>query len=124
MSLSKGHLIEIDRLRRVAQMVADSESTVPSSPFQEGPSSSFEDVESLRKTLSSMRSSKSWRVTAPMRSIARFLRNPWIIFEDDFQINQTSNPHQLKREIASLQASTSWRITAPLRLLVRLIVRH
>ena len=61
--VSSAHVRDVDRLRRIAQR----ESLPP-------PQSDSAEIERLRLELEQLRSSKSWRYTAPLRSIVRWLR--------------------------------------------------
>lgn len=116
MSLSEGHLREINRLRRIAEM--DVQSGVQSTSLAE------DNTDDLRRLLTRLRSSRSWRLTAPIRKIGRFLKNPWVIFSDDCPIGAFDDAQSLQAEIARLEASASWRITAPLRFLNKLPLRR
>jgi hypothetical protein len=87
--LSSAHLRDVNRLRRVAQFenlgpdVA--EPLVPSSNrenagLRKGYGTGFDrvhlaaEIENLKHELETIRSSRSWRVTAPLRSVARVVR--------------------------------------------------
>lgn len=111
---TKAHMPEIDRLQRVALIAA---------PHQR-PLVLVKDVEGLRRTLTNMQSSKSWRLTAPMRWAVRFIKNPAACFESNTPPSSIADPQRLMTEINNMRSSTSWRITAPLRLVKQLIVRH
>lgn len=122
---SKGHTAEIDRLKRVARKEA-LQSNSRTYPILDSKLSSSAEVDALRRTLVTLRASKSWRLTAPLRKIVRFVRNPTadLSADDDARIDLITNPHQLVNEIKQLQLSTSWRITAPLRSAKQWIARR
>ena len=114
MPLSEGHMAEINRLKRVAQIVAASE--VHPTPIN--------DVEGLRRILIDLQSSTSWRLTAPMRRAAHFIKNPGAGFGRDYSASSETNTERLVSEIYKLRSSTSWRVTAPLRFVKQLIARR
>lgn len=128
-SPSRGHVTEISRLQRVAQIASGNQPTLASIDrhsrqlLASGEIGTAE-VETLRRTLINMRSSRSWRVTAPIRRVIHFIKSPGASYNDGATVNLSSDVQLLRKEIQNLQSSTSWRITAPLRLLRQRMTRH
>jgi hypothetical protein len=120
MAATKGHVKEIGRLQRIAQKEAG---YVPqaSHPAANG-STLTADVEALRRTLTYMHSSKSWRLTSPIRKLGNLVRGRGLQSDaaDIGRLNMTFSAQILKGEIAAMESSNSWRITAPLRRVLRL----
>jgi len=126
-SMSKGHMSEISRLQRVAQIVAHKETysaAFPADQMQSSISAFATDVETLRHMLLSLRSSSSWRLTAPLRSVAQFVKGRGSRRVQDDRIDTISDIQLLKTKIENLKSSTSWRITAPFRWAKHLITRR
>jgi hypothetical protein len=65
----------------------------------------------IRARLTSLLTSKSWRLSAPLRVLGQLLGDRVISAADC----QKLAPSQLDEAMARVRASTSWRITAPLR---------
>jgi hypothetical protein len=128
-SPSKGHIAEICRLQRVAHIAAGDQSapaSIDRHSHQMSASGGVDtaDVETLRRTLINMRSSKSWRVTAPIRRVVHFIKSPGSSYNDGTAAPLSADVQRLRSEIQNLQSSTSWRITAPLRFLRQRMTRH
>lgn len=131
LSRSSGHLKEIGRLERVARLVANGDALSkpigsPANKMQNSTLTPDADAEVLRCTIRYMRSSKSWRLTAPLRRIVTFVRNPIRGFRPATEppVDTITDMQALKREIELLQSSTSWRITGPFRLAMQFITRR
>ena len=102
---ANGHAKEIERLKRIVQKEVGVVGFDPSF-----------DVDALRRTLSYMYSSKSWKMTSPIRKFGNLIRGRGLTDTDEAaRIGSIYNGQVLKNELDALQASTSWRITAPLR---------
>ena len=102
---ANGHANEIERLKRIVQKEVGVVGFDPSF-----------DVDALRRTLSYMYSSKSWKMTSPIRKFGNLIRGRGLTDTDEAaRIGSIYNGQVLKNELDALQASTSWRITAPLR---------
>jgi hypothetical protein len=87
--LSSAHLRDVNRLRRVAQLESlGPDGAAASAPASNGEKASRSEinrievermrfaanVESLRHEIEALRSSRSWRITAPLRSLGRWAR--------------------------------------------------
>lgn len=117
---SKGHVKEVGRLQRIAQKETG---YVPqTNQLAANGSTPTADVEALRRTLTYMHSSKSWRLTSPIRKLGNLVRGRGLQSDsaDLSRLNATYSAHILKNEIEAMEASTSWRITAPLRRVLQL----
>jgi hypothetical protein len=72
-----------------------------------------------------MYSSRSWRLTAPIRKIGNLVRGRGLVLDagELRRLNTIYDAQSLKNEMKSLQSSTSWRLTAPLRYVMQLSSR-
>lgn len=117
---SKEHVKEVGRLQRIAQR--ETGHVPQTNQIAANGSTVTADVEALRRTLTYMHSSKSWRLTSPIRKLGNLVRGRGLQSDaaDLSRLNMTYSAHLLKGEIEAMESSTSWRITAPLRRVLQL----
>ena len=113
---TKAHMPEIVRLQRVAEIAAQNPQLFKHT--QMGPAA-YEDVEGLQRELIALRSSKSWRLTAPLRWMVRFIKSPVTGLHGEIGVDSIADAQVLKAQLNGLRTSISWRITAPLRFIKR-----
>jgi len=119
-ALAQKHLKEINRLQRIAHNEA---LIAPAAEQNLGVSTANSaDIEELRGTVAYMRTSRSWRLTAPLRKVVHLMKGETPVSDSvlDNRILTVSDASLLRGEIEALQRSTSWKITAPLRYIMQL----
>lgn len=119
-SLARKHMAEINRLQRIAQK--ETGYVPPVGQMASSGAPFLTELDALRRAIISIRSSNSWRLTAPLRQVGSLMRGRIAVSDAgaESRLNAISDVQSLKNEIQSLQASTSWRITAPLRYVMQL----